>query len=370
MAITTNLVLKNRAAPKNISTSTLFDIEATNASKGVALLLLLWHHLFCQNPEYGLYTYRIALMSKACIPIFLILSGYGLAASIKGKKTGLLTFYKNHLSKLYLNYWFVAALFVSFGILFMDYPLSRAYEGNEYIKFLIQMTGLHRWFYQEYGYNPTWWYLSAIIPLYFLFPLIFKLTRKFGAVCFLCLFLGEIVIPEKIYFSEFGEYANFVLWGAAFSFGTFLSLSNGFCAASSLMKRLGIPRFVVLAFLIAGLSSLVEFKLIYFIKSLWLLGSLIILLTFEVIQVSRLAEKVLSFLGKHLFNIFLFHTFIFHFFWKEQIYSFKYPLLIYTALLSTCLIISVLIEILKKAVYFNRLESMILGIKIDEKIFI
>jgi hypothetical protein len=55
----------------------LFGINSTNACKGVALILLLWHHLFYQNPEYGLFVFKFATLSKVCVAIFVILSGYG-----------------------------------------------------------------------------------------------------------------------------------------------------------------------------------------------------------------------------------------------------------------------------------------------------
>ena len=87
----------------------------------------------------------------------------------------------------------------------------------------------------------------------------------------------------------------------------------------------------------------------------WLFGGLIILFIFELTSIFRLLEKVLGFLGKHLFNIFLFHTFIYYYYWSEFIYSFQNPLLIFFALLSICTVISLTIEQLKRRVYFNEL---------------
>ena len=79
----------------------LFDIRRTNIPKGVALLLLLWHHLFYNSPQYynsftSLYVFhgvpiecQIARFCKVCVAIFLVLSGYGLTKSFS-------KYYKNN----------------------------------------------------------------------------------------------------------------------------------------------------------------------------------------------------------------------------------------------------------------------------------
>ena len=71
-------------------TGLVFDKRQTNIAKGVAVLLLLWHHLFYNKPEYyerftSIFVYqgvpiecRIATFCKVCVAIFLVLSGFGL----------------------------------------------------------------------------------------------------------------------------------------------------------------------------------------------------------------------------------------------------------------------------------------------------
>ena len=67
------------ATKKNES---FFTNQYTNISKGIALLLLLFHYLGL-NPELHLFSTSgianvIAEQCKVCVAIFLILSGYGL----------------------------------------------------------------------------------------------------------------------------------------------------------------------------------------------------------------------------------------------------------------------------------------------------
>ena len=77
-----------------------FDVSITNASKGMALMLILWHHLFYEKPEVGFWVYQSALLAKVCVGIYVVLSGYGLAESIKHKALDLVAFYKRRVSKL------------------------------------------------------------------------------------------------------------------------------------------------------------------------------------------------------------------------------------------------------------------------------
>jgi len=346
-----------------------FDVTATNACKGVALLFLLWHHLFNQYPEYGFYIFLTSQLAKVCVSIFLILSGYGLSESIKNKKLGLFTFYKNHLTKLYLNYWLIAALFVSIGIIFMNYPLESAYNDHAYLKFLVQMTGLHRWIYPELGYNATWWYMSTIIPLYLLFPVIYLLTKKGGLWFFSFMLLIMFLFPIDVLTGN--VIMHFLLWSIPFCFGVYISHRNGFVVINLLLKKTSILHFGILACLIIGVAFLRQSE--FFINSLkidWLLGSLIILFTFELSNLSYIIKRILSFLGNQLFNIFLFHTFIFYYYWQDKVYSFKNPLLIFTVFLSVCILVSVFIEQIKKLILFYKLEASIINISIHDKYFI
>lgn len=54
------------------------SLHDTSILKGIAICAMLWHHLFYENPEYGLFVWHLALLGKVCVAIFLLLSGYGL----------------------------------------------------------------------------------------------------------------------------------------------------------------------------------------------------------------------------------------------------------------------------------------------------
>ncbi len=325
-----------------------FNIDSTNACKGVALVLLLWHHLFYKHPEFGFITVEFALLSKVCVAIFLILSGYGLSESVKSKNIGLFAFYKKRLVALYCNYWFIALVFVPIGILFMDRSFQDVFTNHAYIKFIIQMTGMHRFAYSEHGYNATWWYMSVIIPLTILFPFIYDLTKKYGVV--ILIFCFVILLPNRSLLPVINT------WLLPFVLGIYFSQKNYIITISDHLNTYGNWRFVIL---IAALLPVAIFRtripLIAGTEIDWLFGALIILFVFEVTKTFRLVQNVLGFLGKHLFNIFLFHTFIYHYYWSGFIYSFQNPLLIFLTLLSICTVISIMMEQIKRRLYFYKL---------------
>ena len=113
-----------------------FSIKQTNIAKGIALLLLLWHHLFYNNPNNyndfkSLYVFNgkpieciLADFCKVCVAMFLILSGYGLykiytsyiekQMNQKGvnRLKNSVIYTKNRLIKLISDYWFIYIIFV------------------------------------------------------------------------------------------------------------------------------------------------------------------------------------------------------------------------------------------------------------------
>lgn len=87
------------------------SIQDSNVLKGVALILLLWHHLFYVDNGmfsdinvwgYGL-TNQIGQLGKVCVALFVFLSGYGLVVSTDSSNFRLRLFYVKRYTKLYLN---------------------------------------------------------------------------------------------------------------------------------------------------------------------------------------------------------------------------------------------------------------------------
>lgn len=322
-----------------------FDVSITNASKGMALMLILWHHLFYEKPEMGFVVFQTALLAKVCVGIYVVLSGYGLAESVKKRGLEIGAFYKRRLLKIYMNYWLIALIFVPFGAWFMERTLSSVYGEHVFQGFILQMLGLHMFTWVSYGYNATWWFMSLIIVLYAIFPLVNFMVKRyhlwFLAFCAWLLFVPIPLVND---------------WIFPFAVGVYLSQKDGFIKLLVWLDKQGKMRFVTLLILTVAAA--------WYRQNGWLFdstradtvfGILLILWTTEWVVFSPLAKKVFEFVGVHSFNIFLFHTFIYYYYFPDFIYSFHYPVLIFAVLLGICLVISVGIERLKKMIGFDKL---------------
>lgn len=153
--------------------------QDTTAIKGIAICLMLWHHLFLSTAEYGNVAHSLAQVFKVCVALFLFVSGYGLTKQYSKMEK---PYFKNtfkFLLKRYVNfflpYWFCFILVVLVGNLvgftFEDvYPTSR----NTLKCFLLDAWGLMGWG----SYLSTWWFNKMILQLYLVFPLLYQLVRN------------------------------------------------------------------------------------------------------------------------------------------------------------------------------------------------
>ena len=161
-----------------------FTKENTTICKGIAVIMLLVHHLFYSNTYsyseieiFGVNLWcTLAFLCKVTVAIFVMLSGYGLYKSFS-IKNDIKDFYIRHLKKIYLNYWLIWLLFVPAGIIFYGRTLNVVYENHIISKLIINFLGLQQYFH-FWGYNPTWWFITLIISLYIMFPILYALSKK------------------------------------------------------------------------------------------------------------------------------------------------------------------------------------------------
>ncbi|PID27524.1 MAG: acyltransferase [Candidatus Cloacimonadota bacterium] len=326
-----------------------FTREHTLANKGVALILLLWHHLFGTTAAFGENIKYSAGLAKVCVAIFLILSGYGLNESTQ-KSVPLLKFYFKRLINIYYKYWIIWILFVPVGVLCFNRSFIAVYGDPFYFKLFINFMGLQKLMAFN-GYNPTWWFITLIIGLYVIFPFLKILTMRYRSF-----FLGGIFILTLLcrHSSRF-EIPLIMPWIFPFTVGIFLSQIDGFVIVSKNRFLRGI-KILIYPLLLAVLIFLRKYGVFVTGTDMdGILGTVIILTVSELIEMSSILSKILQFTGKHSFNIFLFHTFIYLYYFKNFIYISKNPLIILITLLLICLFISIIMEFILKKIKLNDL---------------
>lgn len=335
-----------------------FDVRSTDACKGVALLLLLWHHLFYARPEFGPLVQGAALLAKVCVAIFVMLSGYGLAASLAPGTMPLAAFYRKRLPRIYLNYWLIAAIFIALGVLSGLRPVAAAFGTRPWLGLALQLLGLDQYLVGGLGYNASWWFIGLIVPLYLLFPFLNDLTRKYG--------WWFLPLPAVLLVDRGFRVPMLQWWLFPFCLGIYAAQRNALSLLSGRLAPLGGWRFALLGALAVAAAAARQTLFKGGVQIDAPFGAMLVMLTFEATRARPRLRAVLGFLGRHLFNIFLFHTFVYFYFWPRVIYAPGNPFAILALLLGVCLVVSLLIERAKSLLGFPRLLAAIERIPVPD----
>lgn len=336
-----------------------FGKEETGVIKGVAVLLMLIHHLFYQE-EYlqncifllpfekeGIL--QFAQTSKVCVAMFLLLSGFGLYKSWQSRggdtswRDGFL-FSARYIKKLLIQYWWAVIPLAVFGVLTGLRSPSEVYGPflSDKWKLVTDLLGIN---YILFGctnlFNVTCWYLGAAILLYLLFPILCRLLQMspflFCAVVLLVgLYNGKLLLPPE------------PIWLLPFALGILLAHRGILDAVCARLHRpvwsdvLGILLFLAAAAQIQNHHPFVCDGLLAFA---------IICTVLALVRVAKPVRTVLSFLGKHSANIFMTHTFFYLYYFPRFFCAFRFPSLILLSLLAVCVFYSAALETVKKHVH-------------------
>lgn len=329
----------------------LLSLRDTDALKGIGLLLLLFHHLFYS--QYGDYddirlsgglglVEQIGIWCKLCVAIFVFLSGYGL--TVKARKDGgivsLKGFYWHRLTKLLFNYWFIWICFVPIGVFVFGRPLFDTYSSPKCVYFLLDLFGLINCT-GNYGYNVTWWFYSCIIMLYLSFPFLYKLMERSP--------WAVVAVAVAMCFLPVHELNNIKVYYASFVLGMLL------CKYEVVGKMASRSYWWWILFAVLAVERLKAHDVIIYDALL----TLVLVLAYKSITIPRVLEQVLCFLGKHSMNIFLFHTFIYHYWFRHWIFISRNPIIIYFTLLGVCIVISVVLQLIKRLIHFDQFTKWV-----------
>lgn len=157
-----------------------FSRDDTKVIKGVAILLMLYHHLFgfperiAEDIAYfstfhvagNTSAYLIAKFGQLCVSIFLLLGGYGTFLSCtKGTKLGKTLGQK--IKGLYIAYWKVFVIFIPICVL-LNVPRVAVSLAAMVSNFM----GL------DITYCGEWWFFTIYVALMVLYPAIHFLLQK------------------------------------------------------------------------------------------------------------------------------------------------------------------------------------------------
>lgn len=218
---------------------------------------------------------------------------------------------------------------------------------------IIDFLGLAH-FFGTPSMNATWRFMGVIIVFYILFPILYKL-QKYSAELFLVISFAFLMFPSETYFYQL-KWCLF-----PFTLGMYISKYNGF---SRLEKKIdsNIKRVLIC---LLSLFTIAYIRYAYFDHSNAInidgfFAITIILTSFLILSKIPVLNKILEEMGKYSAQIFMFHTFIKTYYFKDFIYWFQYPIIIFVVLCVICYIVARLLEWLKHMVQYDKLLSKLI----------
>lgn len=324
----------------------------TQMLKGVAICLMLWHHLFQGASNIGGWIWWWGRHGNICVALFLFLSGYGMSVQY-GQRLARSRFWPTacvcwlrRYWRLYCGYWPVFLLSVGIGVVAFHRGLGEAYG----------MEGVRKWlclvldgaaFGGYRSYNITWWFFRLIVIFYALYPFLQLATARHRWTWALAPLLLTGV------FDWTGTFCNeWILNRWLFAF-----LCGMFVAAAVCQWRVQLARWSHWVWVGGVLGTLAGF----YVRDRWgetMDGALALALIIALLPLLRCAgpfRVVLAFLGKHSMNIFMIHSFICSYYGVAWIQYFEAAWIRFVVLLLASLILSVGIEAGKAALGVKRL---------------
>jgi len=320
----------------------------TTILKGVAILFMVWLHLFNHVDNYTSLFMLDGVplphfLSRATNPVafFLLLSGYGLyAVHQKGDKHRF-----SRILKLFVHFWIILVVFVSIG----SYVKPDRYPGS-FTEFFYNFFALNT------SYNGEWWFLFPYTLLAITSKYLFELTQKIKARYII---LGTYILSLVTGFiiSRYGQdylYNNHLLYNPflyfhllpAFMWGAMLKR----CDIIARFKCFIEERSIKAIFLWIALAAL----FLTFCAIGHTAFHIIFVTAFAVIFVVahrwKLFDQILEHLGKHSMNVWLIHTFFCYYLFHDLIYSLRWPIVIFAITLLLSLTCSYAIDIIAKPI--------------------
>jgi probable poly-beta-1,6-N-acetyl-D-glucosamine export protein len=302
---------------------TILSLAGTEVLKGIAILAVFLIHIlsslkqspFVSTSSFQLVGISLDQIARISVPLFVALSGYGLALKYSKKKFNLGEFFSKRVFKILPLYVFWSIFFIA-----LFYFVPRWAPSTAQPNFLWQLL-LGRADYHLY-------FVPMIFQLYLLFPIILKFFQKWPLAILLLSIIIQLTwwwffsyqgmtITSWKYFAGDGEqYLWMTNWLAYFVLGMYLP---------HIWKLFDKYKLVFMLFFVAffgssiytifnaqgailgGLDPLYALKFTRY--PLFVYSSLAIIVSSYMVAKSKRFNLWLGYLGKHSYFLYLSHTF-------------------------------------------------------------
>lgn len=357
-----------------------FTKEHTMQMKGIAIIILLFHHCFLNAQRWATVPYEklattkgwgyypisfapfsshtiqyLASFSKICVAMFVFMTGYGMWVSYESqkKKTTMSNYIKKRMVTLMTGF---LIIFVVTEILAI--PTGRFIEvyGHDFrsvVYMIIDALGLAKLLGTPL-FCLTWWYMSLAIVLIMIFPFVHSIMEKYQWV----VVVASIIVPRACGFGQSTDLFRYLL---AYTLGMYFAQHDLLARIKEkFMEQNVAGKLLSLIVSLIGLAVIIKCRQNAWIGWKYLdfwdgfAAMYVIVISYIYILNGKWIVKGLGFLGKHSMNIFLIHSFYRDVFFHEFTYSFYYAWLDYIVLMAISLVTSIVLEWLKKLIRYEK----------------
>lgn len=311
-----------------------FSKEDSLFLKGVAILMMLFLHLFHGEPWISMSNPQIyvnneslvQLLSFASNPVyvFIFISGYGLYLSYRNGRNNNL----KRVAKLYLKYWLTLMIFVPIGLIMVGVD---KYPGDIVIIF----KNITAW---QTTYNGTLWFIFPYMLLSFSSSFLFKIYDKskwyiiflvtsiihLVCICIVSLYGDFLYVNQLAYIPEH-------FFELLFPFTLGMLTAKFFTINQYLKKSLKWLGYILIVVIVACIIYLRNYQGISALFYPYYITALCILLVY--VEKNNYVSLVLRELGKKSTSMWFIHAYICWYFFSDYLFFLKYPLIIYIVLI-------------------------------------
>ena len=357
-----------------------FTKEHTMQMKGIAIIILLFHHCFLNTQRWATVPYEklattkgwgyypisfapfsshtiqyLASFSKICVAMFVFMTGYGMWVSYESqkKKTTMSNYIKKRMVTLMTGF---LIIFVVTEILAI--PTGRFIEvyGHDFrsvVYMIIDALGLAKLLGTPL-FCLTWWYMSLAIVLIMIFPFVHSIMEKYQWI----VVVASIIVPRACGFGQSTDLFRYLL---AYTLGMYFAQHDLLARIKEkFMEQNVAGKLLSLIVSLIGLAVIIKCRQNAWIGWKYLdfwdgfAAMYVIVNSYIYILNGKWIVKGLGFLGKHSMNIFLIHSFYRDVFFHEFTYSFYYAWLDYIVLMAISLVTSIGLEGFKKLIRYEK----------------
>lgn len=311
--------------------------------KGIAILMLLFYHLFgidninelCKSFIYIKHLPLAHYLSNAAYPVsfFLILSGYGLTYVYNHQGLNISKQLKR-ISKIYVNYWIILAIYISLAAY-----VRPGYINTDLLHVICNVTAFYC------TWNGEVWFLFPYTMLsltaIFIIRKIYSLTTIKRTFTYTLLYIAVFVLLKLIPFPEqrrvlicYMQVIYYIQLLFYFSLGVFMYIMYDHKEVVVATVRKHVPHALKPYHIntICALLAIMTIKSLFKITIADGIYAFIFILLFNRLQINKHLRKALMLLGKYSMQMWMIHTILCVYLFQDFIYGFKYPIIIFAIL--------------------------------------